>query len=135
MDKYLTYKVPAMSTLYMGLNTEVKPLGEKLVRQAMNYAVDKQGIVDAVYFGFATPSRGPLSPVIWGFDPARKAAYPYNPEKARELLKQAGYADGFDMTIYSDNSERMPLVTDNRIKRNGKVTVTLQPRGGFVIKH
>jgi peptide/nickel transport system substrate-binding protein len=102
-DKYLTYKVPAMSTLYMGLNTEVKPLGDKLVRQAMNYAVDKQAIVDAVYFGFAAPSKGPLSPVIWGFDPARKAAYPYNPDKARELLKQAGYADGFDMTIFSDN--------------------------------
>lgn len=102
-DKYLTYKVPAMSTLYMGLNTEVKPLGDKLVRQAMNYAVDKQAIVDAVYFGFAAPSRGPLSPVIWGFDPARKDAYPYNPDKARELLKQAGYADGFDMTIFSDN--------------------------------
>jgi len=102
-DKYLPYKAPAMSTLYMGLNTEVKPLGDKLVRQAMNYAVDKQAIVDAVYFGFAAPSRGPLSPVIWGFDPARKDAYPYNPDKARELLKQAGYADGFDMTIFSDN--------------------------------
>lgn len=102
-DKYRTYKVPAMSTLYMGLNTEVKPLGNKLVRQAMNYAVDKQGIVDAVYFGFAAPSRGPLSPVIWGFDSSRKEAYPYNPEKARDLLKQAGYPDGFDMTIYSDN--------------------------------
>lgn len=102
-DKYLTYKVPAMSTLYMGLNTEVKPFGDKLVRQAMNYAVDKQAIVDAVYFGFAAPSRGPLSPVIWGFDPTRTAVYPYDPVKAKELLKQAGYADGFDMTIYSDN--------------------------------
>lgn len=102
-EKYLTYKVPAMSTLYMGLNTEVKPFGDKLVRQAMNYAVDKQAIVDAVYFGFAAPSRGPLSPVIWGFDPTRTAAYPYDIVKAKELLKQAGYADGFDMTIFSDN--------------------------------
>ncbi|MDD2453433.1 glutathione ABC transporter substrate-binding protein [Aminivibrio sp.] len=102
-DKYLTYKIPAMSTLYMGLNTEVKPFGDNRVRKAMNYAVDKQAIVDAVYFGYGTPSRGPLSPVIWGFDPERKDAYPYDPDKARELLKEAGYADGFDMTIFSDN--------------------------------
>lgn len=102
-DKYLTYMTPAMSTLYMGLNTEVKPFGDKKVRQAMNYAVDKQAIVDAIYFGFASPAKGPLSPVIWGVDPSRQPAYPYDPEKAKALLKEAGYADGFDMTIYSDN--------------------------------
>ncbi|HPE65576.1 MAG TPA: glutathione ABC transporter substrate-binding protein [Synergistales bacterium] len=101
--KFLTYQTPAMSTLYMGLNTEIKPFDNKLVRRAMNYAVDKQAIVDAIYFGFGAPARGPLSPVIWGFDPKREPAYPYNPEKARELLKEAGFPDGFDMTIFSDN--------------------------------
>ncbi|NLK19491.1 MAG: glutathione ABC transporter substrate-binding protein [Synergistaceae bacterium] len=102
-DRYETYRVPAMSTLYMGLNTEVKPFGDVRVRKAMNYAVDKQAIIDAVYFGLGAPARGPLSPVIWGFDPERKPSYPYDPNKARELLKEAGFADGFDMTIYSDN--------------------------------
>lgn len=101
--KYATYRVPAMSTLYLGLNTEVKPFGDVRIRKAMNYAVDKQAIIDAVYFGLGAPARGPLSPVIWGFDPERKESYPYNPDKAKELLAQAGYADGFDMTIYSDN--------------------------------
>jgi peptide/nickel transport system substrate-binding protein len=101
--KYLTYQTPAMSTLYMGLNTEIEPLGNRTVRKAMNYAVDKQAIVDAIYFGFGAPARGPLSPVIWGFDPTLEPAYPYNPEKAKELLKEAGFPDGFDMTIYSDN--------------------------------
>ena len=101
--KYTTYTVPAQSTLYMGLNTEVKPFDNKLVRQAMNYAVDKKAIVDAIYFGFAQPSRGPISPVIWGFDNSRKEAYPFNPAKAKELLKQAGFPDGFEMTIFSDN--------------------------------
>ena len=101
--KYQTYRVPAFSTLYMGLNTEIKPLGDRLVRQAMNYAVDKQAIVDAVYFGLAAPARGPISPVIWGFNPDQEPSYPYDPDKARELLKEGGYGDGFDMTIYSDN--------------------------------
>ncbi|NLA91738.1 MAG: glutathione ABC transporter substrate-binding protein, partial [Synergistaceae bacterium] len=100
--KYATYRVPAMSTLYLGLNTEVKPFGDVRIRKAMNYAVDKQAIIDAVYFGLGAPARGPLSPVIWGFDPERKDSYAYDPDKARELLAQAGYAAGFDMPIYSD---------------------------------
>jgi hypothetical protein len=56
-------------------------------------------------------------------------------EEPLELELNLPMVPGEKVTIYSDNSERMPLVTDNRIKRNGKVTVTLQPRGGFVIQH
>lgn len=99
---FKTYTCPAMATNYLGLDVAVKPLDNKLARQAINYAVDKQAIVDAVYFGLGMPARGPLSPVIWGFDPNRGDAYPYNPEKARELLAEAGLADGFDMTIFCD---------------------------------
>ena len=90
---FKTYTCPAMATNYLGLDVAVKPLDNKLARQAINYAVDKQAIVDAVYFGLGMPARGPLSPVIWGFDPNRGYAYPYNPEKARELLAEAGLAD------------------------------------------
>jgi peptide/nickel transport system substrate-binding protein len=99
---FKTYTCPAMATNYLGLDVAVKPLDNKLARQAINYAVDKQAIVDAVYFGLGMPARGPLSPVIWGFDPNRGDAYPYNPEKARELLAEAGLAEGFDMTIFCD---------------------------------
>jgi hypothetical protein len=56
-------------------------------------------------------------------------------EKPLELELNLPMVAGEKVTIYTDNNEREPLVTDNRIKRNGKVTVTLQPRGGFVIKH
>ena len=80
--KFLTYQTPRCPRSTWGLNTEIKPFDNKLVRRAMNYAVDKQAIVDAIYFGFGAPARGPLSPVIWGFDPKREPAYPYNPEKA-----------------------------------------------------
>jgi len=90
------------STLYAGFNFDVEPFDNKLVRQAMNYAVDKNAVVDAVFFGKAEPSYGPLSPSIFGFDDELSHAYPYNPEKAMELLEEAGYADGFDCVIWTD---------------------------------
>lgn len=101
-ENFKTYTCPAMATNYLGLDVEAKPLDNKLVRQAINYAVDKQAIVDAVYFGLGMPAQGPLSPVIWGFDFNRMAVYPYNPDKAKELLAEAGFADGFEMTIFCD---------------------------------
>ena len=85
-SNYATYRVPAMSTLYMGLNTEVKPFGDVRVRKAMNYAVDKQAIIDAVYFGLGAPARGPLSPVIWGFDPRGSRPAPITPTRQRSFL-------------------------------------------------
>lgn len=101
--KFTMYRSPVFSTLYMGLNTEVKPFDNKKVRQAMNYAVDKVALCEAVYFGLGAPSRGPLSPVIWGFDKSLEPVYPYDVEKAKALLKEAGFPNGFEMTIYTDN--------------------------------
>ncbi|MGM0421342.1 MAG: ABC transporter substrate-binding protein [Bacillota bacterium] len=95
-------KTLGQSTLYAGFNVEVEPLGNRKVRQALNYAVDKTAIVEAVFFGMAEPSYGPLSPSIWGFDKELSHAYPYDPDKAMELLEEAGYADGFDLTIWTD---------------------------------
>jgi peptide/nickel transport system substrate-binding protein len=90
------------ATTYLGFNAKVKPFENKRVRQALNYAVDKKAIIEAVWFNRGTPSYGPMSPSIWGFDPTLAFAYPYDPEKAKELLKQAGYANGFDTVIWTD---------------------------------
>ena len=94
--------VQGQSTLYMGINEELKPFDNKLVRQALNYAVDKQAIIDAVFFGKAAASSGPISPSIWGFDETLKPVYPYDPEKAKELLKKAGFPNGFECVILTD---------------------------------
>lgn len=90
------------ATTFVGFNTKVKPFDNKLVRQALNYAVDKKAIIEAVWFNRGTPSYGPLSPSIWGFDPTLPPAYPYNPEKAKALLKQAGFPSGFQCVIWTD---------------------------------
>lgn len=67
------------------------------VRQAVSYAIDRQSILDNVMGGNGTLSVGPLSPVTWGapnFGPI-----PYDPVKAKQLLTEAGYPDGFSITI------------------------------------
>ncbi|MCA9996923.1 MAG: ABC transporter substrate-binding protein [Anaerolineales bacterium] len=73
-----------------------QPTEDVRVRQAMNYAVDRQAIVDALFDGQATLSSGFVSPFNMGFDPSIEP-YPYDPDKARELLVEAGYPDGFQI--------------------------------------
>ncbi len=74
------------------------PLKDVRVRRALNYAVDKQALVDALYGGATTVASQPAPPQASGYDPAIEP-YPYDPAKAKALLAEAGYAGGFDLTI------------------------------------
>lgn len=75
------------------------PLADKRVRQALNYAVDKKAIIDSLFFGKAVLLHGQLlrEPQL-GFNPAVDD-YPYDPTKAKKLLAEDGYPDGFDITF------------------------------------
>lgn len=75
----------------------VEALGDVRVRRALNYAVDRQGIADGIMRGSATPGSAPRTPD--GFDPELANYYPYDPDKARSLLAEAGYADGFELEL------------------------------------
>ena len=88
---------------YLLLNTKEKPFNDKLVRQAANYAINKTALVDKILKGTATVAAGPTPPAFAAHD-ADLAPYPYDPEKARGLLKQAGYPDGVDVTFYVTES-------------------------------
>jgi peptide/nickel transport system substrate-binding protein len=74
----------------------IAPLKDVRVRQALNYAVDKQLIVDSLLAGRAEVLGQPVGPAVFGHDPSIQP-YPYNPEKARLLLKEAGYSAGFEV--------------------------------------
>lgn len=79
---------------YITMNNRKAPLDDVRVRQAINYAVDKQGIIDAVFLGeYATIARAVyLNPAVDGYVEA--GVYEYNPDRARELLEEAGWVDG-----------------------------------------
>lgn len=84
----------------LGFNTEREPLDDPRVREAINYAIDREEIVEAVYFGNAVPG-GPLSPALvdWALPTSEFECYEHSTERARELLAEAGYGDGFELEI------------------------------------
>lgn len=84
---------------YVMLNAKEGPFADKRVRQAVNYAVNKQSMVDNVLQGTAGVSSGPIPPAFaWAYN-ADVKPYPYDPEKAKALLKEAG-AEGKELTFY-----------------------------------
>lgn len=82
---------------YLGLNVEMEPFDDVRVRQAMNYAVDTQEITEALFYGLARPIDNPLFPGVFGYK--ETPVYSYDPERARALLAEAGYPNGFEFTI------------------------------------
>jgi peptide/nickel transport system substrate-binding protein len=93
---------PFMESSFIPMNVTKKPLNNKLVRQALNYAVDKNAIIQHVQFGFGQPS-GQALPLMFGNDPSIKP-YPYDPKRAKALLAQAGYPHGFSLQMLVDAS-------------------------------
>ena len=90
---------PSIIQRYLSFNTMVKPFNDPKVRQAINYAINKDALTKVAFAGHAVPAEGV---VPHGVDYAEKLGpWPYNPAKARELLKEAGYPNGFETTLWS----------------------------------
>jgi ABC-type transport system substrate-binding protein len=87
-----------LNTNAVEFNVTKEPFTSKEVRQALNYAVNKQELSDGLYNGNMVPAGGVLPPVDWAFNPDLKS-YPYDPDKARELLAAAGYDEGNPLTF------------------------------------
>jgi len=98
---------------YLAFNVEHKPFDDKRVRQALNMAINKQAIIDAVFQGAGKAAKNPIPPTIWSYNDATKD-YPYDPEAAKALLAEAGAA-GLKTNIwampvqrpYNPNARRM----------------------------
>ena len=83
---------------WIALNTKLKPLDDLRVRQALNYATDREALVRTQLRGFGTPANSPLAPADFAYDPQAKG-YAYDPEQAKRLLAQAGYGNGLTLKI------------------------------------
>jgi len=86
------------SEVIMSTNNKAKPFDNKLVRQAMACAIDRQAVIDLVMSGYGTVI-GSHWPPVTPYYKDMTGLFPYNPKKAKELLAQAGYPDGFEATI------------------------------------
>ncbi|HRK24855.1 MAG TPA: glutathione ABC transporter substrate-binding protein [Beijerinckiaceae bacterium] len=88
---------PSIVTWYMAMNTRKAPFNDVRVRQALNLAVDKQAYRQVVWNGFAAPLTAPVPPGLPMH--AEQQPWPYDPERARALLGQAGYPNGFSVEL------------------------------------
>ncbi|GLU31869.1 glutathione ABC transporter substrate-binding protein GsiB [Trinickia caryophylli] len=90
---------PSIIARYVSLNVLQKPFDNPKVREALNYAINKEALAKVAFSGYAVPSEGVVPP---GVDYAVKLGpWPYDPAKARALLKDAGYPNGFETTLWS----------------------------------
>jgi peptide/nickel transport system substrate-binding protein len=99
---------PILRVHYVHLDMRTPPFDKKLVRQAANYAIDKQAIIQKLMGGLGTQVATVVQPAAFGHDPA-VAPYAYDPKKAKELLAQAGYPNGVDITLHSAFVEFRPV--------------------------
>jgi len=79
------------------LNAKTKPFDDKRVRQAVNYAVDWTATIQSIMGGYGHRAPAPVTPFMFGYKVVR--GYPYDPVRAKRLLAEAGYPDGFDLTL------------------------------------
>lgn len=91
--KFRIEEVPSIMQRYLSINTTVKPFDDVRVRQAINYAINKDGALQSGLCGYAVPSATIYPAEIPGA--LKLGPWPYDPKKARELLKEAGYPNGF----------------------------------------
>src|SRR5499426_579499 len=92
-------QVEGLRMFFLAFNMAHKPWDNKLVRQAANYSVDAPAIVKNIFDGIGYPCNGPVGANVIGADPKLKR-YPYDPQRSKQLLAQAGFPNGCDIQLY-----------------------------------
>jgi len=92
--------VTSLNIGYFGFNTKKPPFDNKLVRQAVSLAINKQALIDTVYESQAVPAKSILPETSWAYNDETPELI-YNPIRAKSLLEVAGYAQGFTMDIWA----------------------------------
>ena len=116
---------------YVGFNVQKEPFDNKDLRHAVSHAIDKEAIAEALYAGYATPASVPLPPSYMGYNDEVES-FEYDPDTARELLEDAGYADGLEIELwtmpvarpYMPDPETVSEIIQNNLEEVG-ITVTI----------
>jgi peptide/nickel transport system substrate-binding protein len=130
-------KRDAVGVFYANLNTKIAPMDDVRVRQAINYAIDKEKLISLVLDGQGKPAISPVASAFGAFDPT-VTQYTYDPDKAAALMEEAGHESGFETTyLYIATSlfQRVAeVVQEDLSKINIKLKLEGAPVGEVVTK-
>ncbi|MFH1577991.1 MAG: peptide-binding protein [Candidatus Omnitrophota bacterium] len=127
-EHYRKFSLTNFVYTYLGYNLNNQKFKDKRVRQALNYAVDKNEIIETVLLGLGRPATGPFLPESWAFNPRVKSA-PFDPGKAKSLLRESGWIDTnqdgwlekdgeiFEFTIITNQGNEARIKTAQIIQR------------------
>ncbi|WP_286680870.1 ABC transporter substrate-binding protein [Tepidanaerobacter sp. EBM-49] len=130
-DDLVLEEVPGLVVSYVYMNMMQGPTADRRVREAIISAVDIDEMVKGIYtWGEAQRGYLPLPPGSWGYDPSLESLIPaYNPEKAKQLLTEAGYPNGFETEIHVGNKParmKMSTIMQNYLKQNLNIDMKIQ---------
>jgi dipeptide transport system substrate-binding protein len=91
---------PGLNIGYLAYNTTKKPFDDVRVRKALNMAINKKAIIDAVYLTTGVAAKNPIPPTMWSYNDDIKDD-PYDPDAAKKLLAEAGYPNGFETDLWA----------------------------------
>ena len=107
-DKLQVYEIPSLTCWYVSMNLNKKPFDNPKVREALSMAIDRQTIIDTINAGSGQPADAIIAPAVFGY--YSTGVREYNPTKAKELLAEAGYPDGFSTSLWvNDNQSRIEM--------------------------
>jgi peptide/nickel transport system substrate-binding protein len=93
--------VPSVEVMFLAMNPHFPPWNNIKLREAVAYAIDREAIIRSVFQGRAEALHGPIGPGQYAYSPDIKPKYRYDPEKAKALVKEAGFPNGVDVNLFA----------------------------------
>ncbi len=115
-------KQPSIIARYLVMNTQYKPFSDVRVRQAVNYALDKDAIIKIAWGGAAEPLDSIIPSNLQFYK--NQSAWPYDLEKAKALMKEAGYENGFEVVFLTPNASNRMRATEMAMQQLKEIGIT-----------
>jgi glutathione transport system substrate-binding protein len=123
-DGIVVENKPSIVARYMSMNTTKKPFDDVRVRQAINYAINKEAFLKVVYRGYGGEMDSVIPAGLQFY--SKQTPYEYNPEKAKQLLKEAGYENGFETSVWGANNSNAMKAMEFLQQQLGQVGIKVK---------